>query len=283
MTAFVRSESRNESGSFVLEIRAVNQRFLDLNFRLPDIFRQFETTLRTLISKYLHRGKVDVFLFYRSDKASKPVQINEGILNQLSEAIQIVKTKIPTVKDTDALEILKWPGILEAPEIDIEQLQSILLSLFESTLKEFQNQRLREGAALKAILLENLKAQEKQIEFVEIQAKDIQSHLNLRLLEKIKALDTIIDSDRFEQEIVMLCQKADITEEIDRIKTHLSEVKNILQTGGVVGRRLDFLMQELNREANTLGSKAASVNITNVSVELKVLIEQMREQIQNIE
>lgn len=283
MTAFAREQAQNDFGEIIFEIRSVNQRFLDLHFRLPEAFRYLETELRTRISKQLKRGKIEVSLSFKAGMAGTEIKLNQSNLQQLSKAIDEAQSTVLNLAPMDPLALLKWPGITSSNTTDVSIIEEAMLTTFDNALHSLKENRQREGAALADMLLQRIHGCEAEVTKVEKVSAEIVTKLRQKLRDKIAVFEVEVNAERLEQEIVMQCQKADIAEEIDRLLAHLIEVKNVLAKGGAVGRRLDFLMQELNREANTLGSKATTIDTTNVSVELKVLIEQMREQIQNIE
>ena len=283
MTAFAREQAQGDFGEIIFEIRSVNQRFLDVYFRLPEAFRYLETELRARIGKQLKRGKVEINLNYNTGAIGSEIKINQRNLQQLSQAINALQDTVVYLAPVDPLALLQWPGITSSENTDVSIIEEKILTTFDDAIKSLKESRRREGAALAETLLQRVQGCEAEVSKVEKVSTEIVANLRQKLITRISALEVEVNVERLEQEIVMQCQKADIAEEIDRLKTHLKEVKNSLTEGGAVGRRLDFLMQELNREANTLGSKAITIDTTNVSLELKVLIEQMREQIQNIE
>lgn len=283
MTAFARQQLRTEFGEFIFEIRTVNQRFLDLFFRLPETFKYLEMDLRQSAADYLSRGKVEINLNFVPLFSDSSIEINYGNLKQLAKAIDSMQNIVFNLASVSGLDLMKWPGIIKTKELDEQLAKKNILLCFQKTMEKLIEQREKEGAALKVILLRRVYDCQAELKKVEDLSVNIKTAFIARIKEKFAVLKSELDANRLEQEIVFLLQKSDISEEIDRLKTHLNEVKEILNKGGVVGRRLDFLMQELNREANTLGAKSILLESSNVSIELKVLIEQMREQIQNIE
>ena len=284
MTAFARRQEHTEFGTLQWEVRSVNQRFLDLNFRLPEVVRHLEMPLREIIRNTLNRGKCDINLKITTDsnKASS-FSVNESVISSLLATHQKVAEVAGNHDHLSTLQIMQWPGVLEEPETDEKSRDNLILSLFKQTLKDLIKARHREGEAMKDIILDRVTGIKCQLEVVKPAVAEIQATQRAKLEEKLSELSLDPDQDRLEQELVYAAQKSDIAEEIDRLDTHLAEIERILAKGGSVGRRLDFLMQELNREANTIGSKSISKVTTAASVEMKVLIEQMREQIQNIE
>lgn len=283
MTAFARTDLQTEVGSFTWEIRSVNSRYLELHFRLPDTLRGVEAQVREVLRQKLQRGKVECSLKFTPHIQSQGMSVNEALVNQLNGAADHVHSLIGPGNALNALEILKWPGVLEQPSLDSKAIEQDALSVFDETLKQLIEMREREGAALEQFISQRLSAIEEQVAKVNDLLPQIISAQRATLLSKLSELKQQVDAERFEQEMVILLNKADVDEELDRLKAHLAEVMRILKQKGAVGRRLDFMMQELNREANTLSSKSISHLTTQIAVELKVLIEQMREQVQNIE
>lgn len=282
MTAFARQEDSGGWGRAVWEIRTVNHRYLDMSIRLPEELRVLENSTREKITASLSRGKVDCNLrFETDDGAGAGLPVNDALAEKLIQAAQ----SLP-IKDAAALnplDILRWPGVIEKENPDMESLGKNLLTLLDKTLATLLESRQREGEKLKDMLLSRCEQATLQVSGIREKLPEIAQKLRERYLKKAMELEVELDSERLEQEMLVLAQKMDVAEELDRLDAHIEEVAHILSQSNPVGRRLDFLMQELNREANTLGSKAANVDMSNVSVELKVLIEQMREQIQNIE
>lgn len=283
MTAFARHEVKGDWGNAVWEIRSVNQRFLETYFRLPEQFRGIEPLLRERFRKKLNRGKVECNLRFNANPAAKSeVSINEKLALQLVQHANWVNEQTLN-SQINPLEIMRWPGVMEADEADISAIQAELLTGFDIALKDFIGSRASEGENLKVMI-------EQRLDAISIEADKVQTHMpeviewqRNRITDKFNEAKIDLDSTRVEQELVLLAQKMDVAEELDRLNSHVSETQKILKKGGAQGRRLDFMMQEFNREANTLGSKSINADITASAVELKVLIEQMREQIQNIE
>ncbi len=284
MTAFSRQEAVYDWGTISWEVRSVNQRYLEPNFRLPENFRELEFSFRDVLRKKLNRGKLECQLRFQAvDKASTSLTINPTNAQALATAVETLGTWFKDLDPANPLDILKWPGILSEEGTDAEMMKKAVVELFNQSVDELIQVRLREGAQLKDIIEQRLDAIGSIV--VEVQAKlpEIIAAQKQNLIDKLEAAKADLDPMRVEAEIVLLAQKADVAEELDRLATHTKEVRRQLQQKGPIGRRLDFLMQELNREANTLSSKSIVVETTQSSVELKVLIEQMREQIQNIE
>jgi len=283
MTAFARFEIKGEWGNAVWEIRSVNQRFLETYFRLPEQFRGIEPLLRERFRKQLNRGKVECNLRFNAKPGAKSdLALNEKLALQLIQHANWINEQTLNCK-INPLEVMRWPGVMEAEETDVSVIQSELLVGFEQALSDFIAARASEGENLKVMIEQRLAA-------ITDEATKVQTHMpaiiewqRKRIMDKFTDANIDLDSTRVEQELVLLAQKMDVAEELDRLNSHVSETKKILQKGGAQGRRLDFMMQEFNREANTLGSKSINTDVTASAVELKVLIEQMREQIANIE
>jgi uncharacterized protein (TIGR00255 family) len=283
MTAFARTDLQTDIGSFTWEIRSVNSRYLELHFRLPETLRAVEAQVREVLRKSLQRGKVECSLKFTPQLQSQSMNVNETLVSQLNAAADHVHSIIGPGNALDALEILKWPGVLMQPALDNQAIEHDAMKAFEATLAQLIEMREREGAALSQFINQRIEGIGEQIAKVKALLPQILKTQREALLNKLADLKQQVEPDRFEQEMVIVLQKADVDEELDRLEAHLEEVARILKQKGAVGRRLDFMMQELNREANTLSSKSISHLTTQIAVELKVLIEQMREQIQNIE
>jgi len=283
MTAFSRVEVKGDWGNAIWEIRSVNQRFLETYFRLPEQFRGMEPLLRERFRKQLNRGKVECNLRFNANPASKSeVSINEKLALQLIQHANWVNEQTLN-SQVNPLEVMRWPGVMEAAEADISAIQTELLAGFDVALKDFIAARASEGENLKAMIEQRLEAITLEAEKVQAFMPEVIEWQRKRITDKFTDANIDLDSTRVEQELVLLAQKMDVAEELDRLNSHVSETNKILKKGGAQGRRLDFMMQEFNREANTLGSKSINTDITASAVELKVLIEQMREQIANIE
>ncbi len=284
MTAFAAHEAN--AGRFALgwELRSVNHRYLDISIRLPEQFRSLEPEIRTLIGNRLKRGKVECSLFCRVLDGEEPgIRINHSLVRNVLAAAGEIETIMPARSAFSALDILRWPGVQLDADINWSPLKVQVLKSLEAALIILSGVREREGAQLAAMIRERCRGMREQVKRARESMPDILRTVRTKLEKRITELVKEPDYDRFEQEIVYLMQKMDVDEELDRLGTHIDEVESVIDQNGAVGRRLDFLMQEMNREANTLGSKSADTRTTRVSVELKVLIEQMREQVQNIE
>ena len=280
MTAFARSES----GHISWEIRSVNHRYLEVGLKVPDAFRSLEISLRNKLKARLNRGKIDCQLRIGHSQASEAsLSIDEKLLEDLTGALATIIPKLETVAPVNPLEVLKWPGILSEPTEDEESIKRTVVELFDTALAQLIEMRSSEGAELRKIILEKLADLRSIVEQAATEAPIISARQRDKIISKLNDLNIDADPGRIEQELVIMAQKSDVAEELDRLNTHIEEVSATLDSKEAVGRRLDFLMQELNREANTLSSKAVATNTTIQAVELKVAIEQMREQIQNIE
>jgi len=285
MTGFARREAKFPWGTVIWEIRSVNHRYLEPHFRLPEDFREIEPALRDSMRKMLQRGKIESSLTIQWEQENDAeLGINLARVEQLAKATQQINAALgDSAAPVNALELLKWPGVIQKQEIDRAAIQKSVLALFQEALKLLIEHRSREGAELEQLILQRLDAVSAQVVAVRARLPEILHNQREKLQAKVASLQVELEPERLEQEIVLLAQKADVDEELDRLDTHVTEVKRSLKQTDSLGRRLDFLMQELNREANTLSSKAIVADTTQAAVELKVLIEQMREQVQNIE
>jgi uncharacterized protein (TIGR00255 family) len=284
MTAFARQELETAAGDLAWEIRSLNHRYLELGVRLPEELRAMETAVRERVGARLGRGKVECSCRYRpAASASVPVDVDSDNLTRLLSACDTVSARLPASAPLNPIEVLRWPGVVREEAIDAAPLMAQALGLLEQTLDELLQSREREGEQIRQQLLQRCDAMDVLVQQARSRLPEIQQALREKLQTRLADLDTAADPGRLEQELVIQIQKSDIDEEMDRLQGHIEEVRRVLDRDEPVGRRLDFLMQELNREANTLGSKSVAIDTTNISVELKVLIEQMREQVQNTE
>jgi len=288
MTAFARLQESCDAGTLTWEIRSVNHRYLEPGLKLPDDFKSLEPEIRKLVSRYLKRGKVDIGLRYKLNGTSEgKIRLNQEIVHQLRQLEQEVLNIVHEGSKLTVADILSWPGVISDSEGDLSPLISLALGSLENTLKQLVETRETEGRALAIMINSRCTKISKIVQQLRAHQPAIMMSMRekweLNLSEKLKKWNADADHGRLEQELVILAQKLDVAEELDRIDTHITEVKKVLKREEAVGRRLDFLMQELNREANTLGSKSQDSQTTQYSVDLKVLIEQMREQVQNIE
>ena len=284
MTAFGRSEVNGDVGNIIWEIRTVNHRYLDISIRLPEELRMLESSIRDHISSRINRGKVDCSLrFEPAIQGKNSLSVNKELVSALLASAGSLMEDIPNPAPLSAIDILRWPGVINRETPDPEIIGGPLLQQLDRTLEIVLETRQREGKKLKELLLERCVTAEQIVLEIKNRIPEILISLRDRLMTKAQELLLELETERLEQEVLLLAQKYDVAEEMDRMETHIKEVRRVLDSKEPVGRRLDFLMQELNREANTLGSKAAHYDCSKASVELKVLIEQMREQIQNIE
>lgn len=284
MTAFARQELVKDWGTLTLELRSVNHRYLDVSLRLPENFRNFEPKIREKISAKLARGKVDVGLrFSRTETSSGDILIDKELVQQISDASREIDHILYNPEAVSSLDILRWPGVIKTSELDSAELTSALFELLDASLNDMLEGRAREGEKLAALISQRCQSISDVIVDVKKRLPEIMQIWREKLLARIQEASVEVDENRLEQELVILAHKTDVDEELDRLTTHVAEVERVLKDEKPIGRRLDFLMQELNREANTLGSKSIDTETTKASVDLKVLIEQMREQIQNIE
>ncbi|WP_426285725.1 YicC/YloC family endoribonuclease [Luteibacter sp. E-22] len=283
MTAYASAESAGPSGTLTCELRTVNHRYLEISPRLPEEMRGFESAVRERIAARLSRGKVDVTVRLRAEAGSgEGLRVNGSVLSRLSELALDLEQRFPRMH-IEFTELLRFPGVLQQPETDADALQGALLEVLDRALAVLGDTRGREGAKLGDMLRERLDAVDKIVGDVRGWIPEIRAALRSRLEARLADIRQPVEPGRLEQELVLQITRIDVDEELDRLATHISEARRVLALKEPVGRRLDFLMQEFNREANTLGSKSVDSRTTNAAVELKVLIEQMREQVQNIE
>ncbi len=284
MTAFARSERESEFGNLRWELRSVNHRYLDVSVRLPEALRVLEFKVRERVSGQLRRGKVECGLrFHPAVQQSRAFAIDTQLVERLAGAVDEIADLMTNPAPTSPLEILNWPGVMQTEETDLEPLYEIALTELDEALQDMLASRAREGDKLKVLILQRCAAIDGLVAKMVTHLPALREQLKQRLESRLGELQETLDPGRLEQEIVIQVQKMDVDEELDRLTAHVQEVRHILERDEPVGRRLDFLMQELNREANTLGSKSTDTEVTRTSVDLKVLIEQIREQIQNIE
>lgn len=283
MTAYASAESAGPSGTLTCELRTVNHRYLEISPRLPEDMRGVESALRERIGARLSRGKVDVTVRLRAEAgAAEGPRINTAVLARLSELALDLGNQFPRMS-IEFTELLRFPGVMQQPEADADALQVALLEVLDRALAALNDTRAREGQKLGEMLKERLYGIEKIVADVRAWLPEIQAALRARLEGRLADIRQPVEPGRLEQELVLQITRVDVDEELDRLTTHIAEARRVLALKEPVGRRLDFLMQEFNREANTLGSKSVDSRTTNAAVELKVLIEQMREQVQNIE
>ncbi len=283
MTAYARRETKGEWGSAAWELRSVNQRYLETYIRLPEQFRSLEPVIRERLRTRLTRGKIECNLRFDADPGSQgELILNEPLAKQLVKAAQWVKLQSDE-GEINPLDILRWPGVMSAKDQDLDAITAQLLSALDSAIDDFIAARESEGTALKGLIEQRLAGVSNEVTKVRAQMPEVLKWQRDRLIAKLEEAEVQLENNRLEQELVMMAQRIDVAEELDRLDAHVKETYNILKKKEAVGRRLDFMMQEFNRESNTLGSKSINADITAAAIELKVLIEQMREQIQNIE
>ncbi len=283
MTGFARVEKQSDIGTMVLELRSVNHRYLDLSFRMPEELRAFEGQLRERLQKKLARGKIECNLRFTPASGASEVLVDEAAVKALLDAVKRTENQMSNAARISALEVLRWPGIIQEASLDENALGALLLDTVDTGLARLLEMRAEEGERMAALLRSRLH----QISDIAAQVRERRPQVVAAMREKLQArlaqFEVDADPGRLEQEMAMIAQKLDVDEELDRLDSHVRAAEEVLARSEPVGRRLDFLMQEFNREANTLGSKSADAETTAAAVELKVLIEQMREQVQNIE
>ena len=282
MTGYARKEFKGDWGTAVWEIRSVNQRYLETYLRLPEQLRGLEPILRERFRKQLERGKVECNLRFESQTNAGQLQINEALAEQLIDSALWVIDRAGQGQ-LNPLDVLRWPGVMAAPEQDMDELNTRLLAGFDEVLALFVESRQSEGDKLKSVIEQRLDGIEGEVTKVRAFMPQILDWQRQKLIDRLAEAKLELEPTRVEQEIILLAQRIDVAEELDRLGMHIAETRKILKKGGACSRRLDFMMQEFNRESNTLGSKSINADTTQSAVELKVLIEQMREQIQNIE
>ncbi len=283
MTGFARVEKQSEIGTMVLELRSVNHRYLDLSFRMPEELRAFEGQLRERLQQKLARGKIECNLRFAPASGASEVLVDEAAVKALLDAVKRTEDQMSNAARISALEVLRWPGIIQEASLDENALGALLLDTVDTGLERLKEMRAEEGKRMAELIRSRLH----QISDIAAQVRQRRPQVVAAMREKLQArlaqLEVDADPGRLEQEMAMIAQKLDVDEELDRLDSHVRAAEEVLARNEPVGRRLDFLMQEFNREANTLGSKSADAETTAAAVELKVLIEQMREQVQNIE
>ncbi|MBT8113150.1 MAG: YicC family protein [Gammaproteobacteria bacterium] len=284
MTGFARVEDVCDQGNVSWEIRSVNHRYLEINFRLPEEVRRIEPQLRKFLQSKLARGKVDcTFRYQLADAQAAALELNEPLLDSLIKQINHVNEKLPQATPAEAVDLLSWPGVVRTTETDMNSFHATCIELFKTATEQLVDMRGTEGERLKNMLQERCEEIANLVKKVRIRYPQVLEAIKQKQQQRIDELNVEMDQQRFEQELVYASQKLDVAEELDRLDSHLVEMQTIFDRKNPIGRRLDFLMQEFNREANTLASKSADIETTQAAVDLKVLIEQMREQVQNIE
>lgn len=284
MTAYGRVENSEGQNSISCEIRSVNHRYSEISIRLPEELRPLEQKIRDHISGKIKRGKIECNIRIEKHNAyDESLSINQDLLKNIIEAAKRINSDLSTSAPLDSLDLLRWPGVLEKSTLDAEEIGKLLFPLVNEAIDIVIDTRQREGEKIKKMLTDRCTKIKEIISNVKKQIPDILKNYRKKLTQRVQEISDELDNDRLEQELLFLSQKADIEEEIDRLGAHVDEVVRVIDRKEPIGRRLDFLMQEMNRESNTLGSKSNHIYTSNASVELKVVIEQMREQIQNIE
>lgn len=285
MTAFARIERKHDFGTLTWELRSVNHRYLDIGLRLPEDLRGLDQAVREKISAGCKRGKIDCSLRYKPEPATKSesLQVDMDAARAMVEACRQIEGIIGGGQTLRAVDVLNWPGVVKETEKDFTPIEAAAVGQLDDALDELLATREREGERTAAQLLERCDAIAALVAGVRVRRPDVLEYIRNKVETKLADMQVNVDRERLEQELVIIAQRMDVAEELDRLETHIAEMRNVLKSREPVGRRLDFLMQELNREANTLGSKSADAQTTRAAVDLKVLIEQMREQVQNIE
>lgn len=284
MTGFARCSEETADASLVWELRSVNHRYLELTLKLPEELREIEGALRSRVHQHIKRGKLECSLRYKSlQPAAAELNVDEELAGSILKACNKISKKLHQPIEMNVIEVLKWPGVVRQPEADLSSVAQSALKLFDQALDELQQARQSEGERLAQLIEERCAAMQKIVQQQREHRPQALASCREKIHSKLQELKVDYNAERFEQELVYLAQKMDVDEELDRMDSHFAEIEKILKRDEAIGRRLDFIMQELNREANTLGSKSTDIETTQASVELKVLIEQMREQVQNIE
>lgn len=285
MTAFARAQQQGEWGSLVCEIRSVNHRYLEISLHLPDVLKVLEMPIRERVRNLAKRGKIECTLRYQASLSSggDALGINRPLAAALCNASEAIAAMLAHPHPISPTDILRFPGVLESKEADFAELQTIVFGVLDLALEELIAARSREGSELNHLFMQRLDGIQTELAKVKERLPQILTEQRERMLRRFNEVKSELDPSRLEQEMVLFAHRMDVAEEIERAQTHVVEIKRNLKQGGLVGRRLDFLLQELNREANTLGSKSTDPEVTQAAVEIKVLIEQVREQVQNVE
>jgi uncharacterized protein (TIGR00255 family) len=285
MTGFARRERQGPWGTLTCELRTVNHRYLEVSLRLPEDLRSLESDARQALSASLRRGKVDAGLYLRSTAAlATSLELNQPLLEQLLQRADDIAVRLgERGGPASPFDVLRWPGVVREAERDVGPLAAEAIALLKETVEELNGSRAREGARIRELLQSRCQGLVEGVALVRARLPEVSARIRARVSERIAQLGTQVDPERLEQELVLLAYKMDVEEELDRLGSHVTETLRVLDSSEPAGRRLDFLMQELNREANTLSSKSQDVETTRAGVDMKVLIEQMREQVQNVE
>lgn len=282
MTAFARSQLQSNGGNFVCELRSINHRYLEISTHLPEAIRGFEMAIREKLRDVLKRGKVECTVRYQATGGAS-LAINKVLAKEFCQASEEVAAFLRQPALINPTDILRMPGVMQSNDTQTETLEKTVLELISKTSEELLAARAREGEELKQLFLQRMDLLQVELKKVRSRSPEVVSEQRERMLKRFNDMKLELDQQRLEQEMVIFAQRMDVAEEIDRTETHILEVRRVLKEGGLVGRRLDFLLQELNREANTIGSKSTDSILTHAAVEMKVLIEQVREQVQNVE
>jgi uncharacterized protein (TIGR00255 family) len=284
MTGFARRERQGPWGTLVCELRTVNHRYLETSLRLPDELRALDNEARQAIAAALRRGKVDASLYLKSATGTqRSLELDGALLDELLARVAQVRERLPESAPVSPLELLRWPGVVREAELDAKPVLVAALELLREALTELNETRHREGQRTRELLLARCSSMRAYVQVVKVRLPEVSQRMRDRIVERISQLGVAPDAERLEQELVLYTHKMDVDEELDRLSGHLDEVAAVLDSSEPAGRRLDFLMQELNREANTLSSKSQDSETTRAAVDMKVAIEQMREQVQNVE
>ena len=284
MTAFARQASTDSWGELAWELRTVNHRYLEMNFRLPEELRNMEHHFRECTKNALNRGKLEAILRYKpADAAAERINCDYELVKKLVKTADEIAIAGGPKNNLSSIHIMQWPGVIQVAEKDMSVVQNAALTLFNQALEELQANRQREGAALEQAIMTRLESMSEALQALLAELPTIVQTQREKLTQRLEETKVEVDTNRFEQEVVFILQKSDIAEEIDRLHTHVTEMHRVFALTPPIGRRMDFLLQEMNREANTIASKSISQSMTKTSVELKVWIEQIREQVQNIE
>jgi uncharacterized protein (TIGR00255 family) len=284
MTGFARRERQGPWGTLVCELRTVNHRYLETSLRLPEELKALDNEARQAIAAALRRGKVDASLYLKAASGSqRSLELDGTLLEELLARVAQVRARLPEAAPVSPLELLRWPGVVREAELDAKPVLIAALEALREALTELNETRHREGQRIRELLLARCSSMRAHVQVVKVRLPEVSQRLRERIVERISQLGVAPDAERLEQELVLYAHKMDVDEELDRLSGHLDEVAAVLDSSEPAGRRLDFLMQELNREANTLSSKSQDTETTRAAVDMKVAIEQMREQVQNVE
>ena len=284
MTAFSRTSGQTLWGEITCELRSVNHRYLEINPRLPDEVRSLEPQIRDNIAQHIKRGRVDCNIrLQQLELGAEDVKVNKDLIAKVVAVADQIRVQNNDLQPLRVADVLRWPGVVLAPQLDEDQIGTVTMGCLQDAIHQLVDIRKREGGRLLSALLSKLEGAREIVDDLKTSVPDFQQQFRQRVEKRLEDAQLELDPTRLEQELVIYIQKSDVSEEIDRLEAHLEELSNVFQQDQPIGRRLDFLMQELNREANTLGSKSIDTRLTQASVELKVLIEQMREQVQNLE